>query len=261
LVPLSPSANDALRAYLRQRLAAPFDTDPSTALLCCGRHGHRGYTGAGLGQAINRLLVAADVLDAEGRRPRVHDMRHSFAVQALMRWYRAGADVQSNLPRLAIYMGHVSIVSTAHYLHFIPAMRQLASDRFEVAFGDVVEEVSSTFLNERGAAMTRFGVRYLLQKYVAAGTTAAPTLAGKRIHPHSLRHTTAIHLLKAGVDFATISQWLGHASLNTTMRYARADIDLKRQALAQVFPEVLEPPKGGAFAFHGDGVCGWLHRL
>jgi integrase len=85
LVPLSPTANDALRAYLRQRLSAPFDTDPSAALLCWGRHGRRGYTGAGLGQAINRLLVAADVLDAEGRRPRVHDMRHSFAVQALMR--------------------------------------------------------------------------------------------------------------------------------------------------------------------------------
>jgi integrase len=73
----------------------------------------------------------------------VHDMRHSFAVQALMRWYRDGADVQSNLPRLAIYMGHVSIVSTAHYLHFVPAMRQLASDRFEVAFGHVVGEVSA----------------------------------------------------------------------------------------------------------------------
>ena len=113
LVPLSPTANDALRAYLRQRLSAPFDTDPSAALLCWGRHGRRGYTGAGLGQAINRLLVAADVLDAEGRRPRVHDMRHSFAVQALMRWYRAGADDPDNLPRLAIYMGHVSIGSTA----------------------------------------------------------------------------------------------------------------------------------------------------
>jgi integrase/recombinase XerD len=117
------------------------------------------------------------------------------------------------------------------------------------------------FLNGRGAAMTRFGVRYLLQKYIAAGVNAAPTLAGKRIHPHSLRHTTAIHLLKAGVDFATISQWLGHASLNTTMRYARADIDLKRQALAQVFPEVLAPPKGGAFVFHDDGITGWLRRL
>jgi site-specific recombinase XerD len=117
------------------------------------------------------------------------------------------------------------------------------------------------FLNGRGVAMTRFGVRYLLQKYVTAGTNAAPTLAGKRIHPNSLRHTTAIHLLKAGIDFATISQWLGHASLNTTMRYARADIDLKRQALAQVFPEVLAPPKGGAFVFRGDDITGWLRRL
>lgn len=117
------------------------------------------------------------------------------------------------------------------------------------------------FLNGRGAPMTRFGVRYLLNKYVSAGANAVPTLAEKRIHPHSLRHTTAIHLLKAGIDFATISQWLGHASLNTTMRYARADVDLKRQALAQVFPEVLAPPKGGVFVFHGAGLTGWLRRL
>ena len=119
----------------------------------------------------------------------------------------------------------------------------------------------SIFLNRARCRNDKFGVRYLLRKYVTIGTAAAPTLAGKRIHPHSLRHTTAIHLLKAGVDFATISQWLGHASLNTTMRYARADIDLKRQALAQVFPDVLAPPKGGAFAFHGDGVIGWLRHL
>lgn len=117
------------------------------------------------------------------------------------------------------------------------------------------------FLNVRGVPMTRFGVRYLLRQHIAAGANTAPTLADKRIHPHSLRHTTAIHLLKAGVDFATISQWLGHASLNTTMRYARADLDLKRQALAQVFPEVLAPPKGGAFIFRDDNVTAWLRRL
>lgn len=117
------------------------------------------------------------------------------------------------------------------------------------------------FLNGRGGPITRFGVRYLLQKHAVSCAEAAPTLVGKRIHPHSLRHTTAIHLLKAGVDFATISQWLGHASLNTTMRYARADIDLKRQALAQVFPEILAPPKGGAFIFRGDDITGWLRRL
>jgi integrase len=142
LVPLSPDAADALRSYLRRRLAPPFDADPSGALLCCGARGRHGYSGGGLRDVINRLFVAADVRDNEGCLPRVQDVRHSFAVQALMRWYRAGADVQSCLPSLAMYMGHVSIVSTAHYLHFVPTMRQLASSRFEAAFGNIVVEAA-----------------------------------------------------------------------------------------------------------------------
>jgi integrase/recombinase XerD len=143
LVPLSSDARAAVRAYLRQRLVPPFCAAPNAPLLCTGERGHRRYTGAGLGQAVNRLFIAANVVDSEGRRPRVHDIRHSFAVQALMRWYRHGGDVQSNLPRLAMYMGHVSIVSTAHYLHFVPAIRELAGDRFEAAFGGVVTEAST----------------------------------------------------------------------------------------------------------------------
>ena len=97
------------------------------------------------------------------------------------------------------------------------------------------------FTNQRGGQLTRYGVRHILQKYVTASILTTDTLNGKRIHPHTLRHTTAIHLLKAGVDFATISQWLGHATLNTTMTYARADLDTKRQALSQVFPDHLAP--------------------
>lgn len=116
------------------------------------------------------------------------------------------------------------------------------------------------FTNQRGGKLTRFGVRYLLNKYVAASTTTASTLKEKRIHPHSLRHTTAIYLLKAGVDFATISQWLGHSTLNTTMKYARADLDLKRQALAQVFPEALAPPAETGARIDVD-LVGWLRRL
>ena len=77
-----------------------------------------------MSQGIHRLFDAAGVCDAEGRRPRIHDLRHSFAVQALIRWYREGADVQSKLPHLAMYMGHVSIVSTAYYLRFVPALAQ-----------------------------------------------------------------------------------------------------------------------------------------
>ena len=117
------------------------------------------------------------------------------------------------------------------------------------------------FPNARGRPLTRFGVRYLLRKYVAAGSGAAASIHEKRIHPHSIRHSTAVCLLKSGVDFATISQWLGHANLNTTMRYARADIDLKRQALLQVFPEVLAPPLGGRLRLDGTELLGWLRGL
>ncbi|MGM4884880.1 tyrosine-type recombinase/integrase [Rhizobium sp. 62_C5_N11_2] len=76
-----------------------------------------------------------------------------------------------------------------------------------------------------------------------------------------MRHTTAIHLLKAGVDIATISQWLGHSGLNVTMRYARADIDMKRQALEQVFPDVMSSAKDQTIIAHDGGILGWLRSL
>lgn len=117
------------------------------------------------------------------------------------------------------------------------------------------------FTNARGGPLTRFGVRYLLRRYVDAAAQCTPSMRDKSIHPHSLRHSTAIALLKSGVDFATISQWLGHAGLNTTMRYARADIDLKRAAIAQVFPDALAPPSGGRFQYDGRDLVGWLRRM
>jgi len=117
------------------------------------------------------------------------------------------------------------------------------------------------FRNQRGGNLTRFGVRYLLRKYLPLSLKQGSENPEKRIHPHSIRHSTAIHLLKAGVDFATISQWLGHASLQTTMRYARADLDLKRQALSQVFPEILGAPKAGHIRLDGSELERWLRRL
>jgi site-specific recombinase XerD len=140
-----------------------------------------------------------------------------------------------------------------------PIWASTATRLRELTSGSTTTDMS-LFVNRRGSKLTRFGVRYLLNKYVAASTATASTLREKRIHPHSLRHTTAIYLLKAGIDFATISQWLGHASLNTTMKYARADLDLKRQALAQVFPEALAPPAGRGARVDVD-LIGWLKRL
>jgi len=124
-------------------------------------------------------------------------------------------------------------------------------------------DISETplFLNCHGTQLTRFGVRYLLNKYVTATSKKIDGMANKRLHPHSIRHTTAITLLKSGVDFATISQWLGHASLNTTMVYARADLDLKRQALTQVFPDILPIPVAGHLAVPETDLVNWLKRL
>jgi site-specific recombinase XerD len=89
------------------------------------------------------------------------------------------------------------------------------------------------FANHRGTPLTRFGVRYLLAKYCDHARPACPTLERKRLHPHSLRHSTAVHLLKAGVDLVTISHWLGHASPTTTHRYAAIDLEAKRTALSK----------------------------
>lgn len=137
-------------------------------------------------------------------------------------------------------------------------LRQLVDKQY---LSDHEQTDAPIFINRRGTPLTRFGVRYLLRKYLALCCDAESTIRDKRLHPHSLRHTTAIHLLKAGVDFATISQWLGHSSLNTTMRYARADIDLKRQALTQVFPDILAPPTAKDFSPESVDLEGWLRRL
>jgi integrase len=138
LVPLSSSAANELRRYLRKRRKI-FSDHPNMPLLCNRHHGQfRAYSPEGMGTMIRQLFGAAKVQDEGGRHPRVHDLRHSFAVQALIRWYRDGADVQTELPKLAIYMGHKSIESTVYYLRWTPTLQRLASNRFERQFGQLV---------------------------------------------------------------------------------------------------------------------------
>ena len=72
--------------------------------------------------------------------------------------------------------------------------------------------------------MTRFGVRIILQKQLRRAVQQVPSLKGKRLHPHSLRHSTAVHLLRSGVDLSTIANWLGHVSVNTTNKYLTLEL-------------------------------------
>jgi len=137
LVPLSRDAAQEMDVYLEARRQFPHA--PRLPLLCNQSAGLRPFTGAGLAQGLRHLFRCAGVSTASGRPPRVHDLRHSFAVHALIRWYKAGIDVQAKLPALATYMGHVSIVSTQHYLRFLEPLAQDASDLFARHFGAALE--------------------------------------------------------------------------------------------------------------------------
>jgi integrase/recombinase XerD len=89
------------------------------------------------------------------------------------------------------------------------------------------------FLNRCGHPITRFGIHDLVERYADKVQVQMSSLAGKRISPHTIRHTTATHLLRAGVDINTIRAWLGHVSIDTTNIYAEMDLEMKAKALAK----------------------------
>ena len=94
----------------------------------------------------------------------------------------------------------------------------------------------SGFLNQRGRPLTHDSLDYLLKKNLAVARDKCPTLRGKRVTPHTLRHTAAMELLRNGVDRATIALWLGHEQIETTYIYLHADLKLKEQAMARTTP-------------------------
>jgi integrase/recombinase XerD len=97
------------------------------------------------------------------------------------------------------------------------------------------------FLNARSHPLTRSGFEYILAKHVAAATEAAPSMARKRVSPHVLRHTCAMHVLQATHDVRKVSLWLGHATMKSTEIYLRADPTEKLAALDAGAAPALRP--------------------
>jgi integrase/recombinase XerC len=93
------------------------------------------------------------------------------------------------------------------------------------------------FVNANDRPLTRFGLRHIVRARVAAAAQSRPSLAKTRISPHTFRHTTALHLLQAGVELNVVRSWLGHASIETTHAYVEIDLQMKRTAL-----EACQPP-------------------
>ena len=143
---------------------------------------------------------------------------------------------------------------TAVTFHPAPAVRVLGKGRRERSlplWNQTVDDlrawlavrgdarVPELFLNAQGRVMTREGFAYLLRKYVRSATHSCPSLAGKQVTPHVLRHTCAMMILQATGDLRKVSLWLGHADMQTTEVYLRADPTEKLEAIEAVVPPTL----------------------
>jgi integrase/recombinase XerD len=130
--------------------------------------------------------------------------------------------------------GSVKILGKGRKVRFCPLWKKTMSElHCLIREGDPGRPL---FLNRYGDAMTRFGVHELVARHAKAAAEKVLSLKAKRISPHTIRHTTATHLLRAGVDINTIRAWLGHVSVDTTNIYAETDLAMKAKALAACDP-------------------------
>ena len=108
------------------------------------------------------------------------------------------------------------------------------------------------FLNVRRQPITRHGIHALVKRTFDKAAKGVRSLRDKRVSPHTIRHTTAVHLLRAGVDINTIRAWLGHASLETTNRYAEVDLEMKAKALETCAVSGPDPAPRPSRTWHTD---------
>lgn len=124
---------------------------------------------------------------------------------------------------------------------------------------DVMSVDAPLFVGLRGEPLSRFGLLRLVQRHVRTAAKTRPSLAKKRIGPHTFRHAAAIHLLRAGNDLSVVRSWLGHVSIITTDHYTEIDIETKRRALDTSEP--VPSRRRGPFWKKNPDLLAWLEAL
>ena len=114
------------------------------------------------------------------------------------------------------------------------------------------------FPTMHGSKMSRDALEHLVKRHVETASKTCPSLVGKRVSPHVLRHSTAMNLLHHGVDQAVIALWLGHESVETTQIYIHADMKLKEKALAKMSVPANDTPSRYK---PNDKLLGFLESL
>jgi len=175
---------------------------------------------------IDALLAAPDRSTSQGRRDhRLLLFLYNSGARADEAAQLAIADLNLSLP------ASVTILGKGNRIRHCP-LWSVTADALKMAV-DGRGPTERVFLNRCSRPITRFGIHKMVERYVSKVAVQRPALASKRVSPHAIRHTTAVHLLRAGVDINTIRAWLGHVSIDTTNIYAEIDLETKARALAK----------------------------
>lgn len=203
-------------------------------------------------EEIDAILEAPDLTKCSGRRD------HAL----LLTLYNSGARVSEiiSLEQTQFRFGSSNFLELngkGRKQRSVPLWSKTAK-ALQYWFEELTQNKTSlAFPSAVGRKMTRNGVDYILQQAVKCASTRCPSLLDKNVTPHSVRHTTATHLLQSGVDISVIALWLGHESTETTHIYVEADLATKERALNKLAPAGADVSRFKA----GDEVLAFLATL
>jgi integrase/recombinase XerD len=180
------------------------------------------------GHEIAALLAAPDRTTWPGRRD------HALLLVALQTGLRASELVGLRCGDVVLGTGaHIRCIGKGRKERSTPLRRDTAK-LLQVWIGDRRNSADPLFPSIRGDRLSRDALEHLVRKHCLTASRACPSLAAKRVTPHTLRHSTAMELLHHGVDQSVIALWLGHESVETTQIYIHADMRMKEEALSRV---------------------------
>jgi integrase/recombinase XerD len=200
---------------------------------------------------MDALLAAPDRRTAQGRRD------YALLLFLYNAGVRASEAAQLKIRDLDVRTSCVKIDGKGGKQRLCPLWPVTITELDALIGGRAATE--TVFLNRLGHPITRFGIHTLVERYTLTVHAKFPALATKRVSPHSIRHSTATHLLRAGVDINTIRGWLGHVSLDTTNIYAEIDLDMKAKALAKC--ELIPDSKSRKCWREQPALMEFLHSL